>query len=165
MRQIAPGFSTFLFPEASLPFLQLLSQIGVLLFMFIVGAELRVHPRLRHRREPRALDHDHRPPVAVLDALGGGQAQAVGGDNQGVAGLLEQGCDVLLVSDASGVERVAASLTEPFVYAGTYSAHRRRRHGARPVTGRRHAYGRLALGPFDLDERPTPPTAPTTETP
>ena len=36
---IAPGFSAFLFPESSMPFLQLLSQIGVLLFMFLVGVE------------------------------------------------------------------------------------------------------------------------------
>jgi Kef-type K+ transport system membrane component KefB len=37
---IAPDISAFLFPTASLPTLQLLSQIGVLLFMFVVGVEL-----------------------------------------------------------------------------------------------------------------------------
>jgi Kef-type K+ transport system membrane component KefB len=37
---IAPDISAFLFPAASLPTLQLLSQIGVLLFMFVVGVEL-----------------------------------------------------------------------------------------------------------------------------
>ena len=37
---LAPDVSAFLFPAASLPFLQLLSQIGVLLFMFVVGVEL-----------------------------------------------------------------------------------------------------------------------------
>ena len=37
---LAPGASAFLFPAASLPTLQLLSQIGVLLFMFVVGLEL-----------------------------------------------------------------------------------------------------------------------------
>ena len=37
---IAPGTSAFLFPGASMPILQLLSQIGVLLFMFVVGLEL-----------------------------------------------------------------------------------------------------------------------------
>lgn len=37
---LAPGVSGFLFPAASLPTLQLLSQIGVLLFMFVVGVEL-----------------------------------------------------------------------------------------------------------------------------
>ena len=35
-----PGASGFLFPTASMPILQLLSQIGVILFMFVVGAEL-----------------------------------------------------------------------------------------------------------------------------
>lgn len=37
---IAPDASRYLFPAASMPILQLLSQIGVLLFMFIVGVEL-----------------------------------------------------------------------------------------------------------------------------
>jgi Kef-type K+ transport system membrane component KefB len=37
---VAPGASAFLFPALSLPTLQLLSQIGVLLFMFVVGVEL-----------------------------------------------------------------------------------------------------------------------------
>ena len=37
---IAPGPSAFLFPDASMPILQLLSQIGVLLFMFVVGLQL-----------------------------------------------------------------------------------------------------------------------------
>jgi Kef-type K+ transport system membrane component KefB len=37
---LAPDASAFLFPAPSLPTLQLLSQIGVLLFMFVVGIEL-----------------------------------------------------------------------------------------------------------------------------
>jgi Kef-type K+ transport system membrane component KefB len=37
---VAPATSGFLFPDASLGILQLLSQIGVLLFMFVVGLEL-----------------------------------------------------------------------------------------------------------------------------
>ena len=37
---VAPDTSAFLFPATSLPTLQLLSQIGVLLFMFVVGVEL-----------------------------------------------------------------------------------------------------------------------------
>ena len=37
---LAPGTSAFLFPATSMPTLQLLSQIGVLLFMFVVGLEL-----------------------------------------------------------------------------------------------------------------------------
>lgn len=35
-----PGFSHFLFPASSLPNLQFLSQIGLILFMFVVGMEL-----------------------------------------------------------------------------------------------------------------------------
>lgn len=37
---MAPETSGFLFPASSMPILQLLSQIGVLLFMFVVGVEL-----------------------------------------------------------------------------------------------------------------------------
>jgi len=37
---VAPSAATFLFPVTSLPVLQLLSQIGVVLFMFVVGLEL-----------------------------------------------------------------------------------------------------------------------------
>ena len=37
---VAPATSGFLFPATSMPILQLLSQIGVLLFMFVVGVEL-----------------------------------------------------------------------------------------------------------------------------
>jgi Kef-type K+ transport system membrane component KefB len=38
--RLFPGFSAFLFPTASLPNLQFLSQIGLILFMFIIGMEL-----------------------------------------------------------------------------------------------------------------------------
>lgn len=37
---MAPAASGFLFPSGSMPILQLLSQIGVLLFMFVVGVQL-----------------------------------------------------------------------------------------------------------------------------
>lgn len=37
---VTPGASAFLFPADSLPTLNMLSQIGVLLFMFVVGLEL-----------------------------------------------------------------------------------------------------------------------------
>jgi Kef-type K+ transport system membrane component KefB len=37
---MAPATSALLFPAGSMPILQLLSQIGVLLFMFVVGVEL-----------------------------------------------------------------------------------------------------------------------------
>ena len=42
-----PGVMTFLFPQSSLETLRLLSQIGVVLFMFVVGMELNT----RHLRE------------------------------------------------------------------------------------------------------------------
>ncbi len=55
MGWLAPGTSAFLFPAASMPILQLLSQIGVLLFMFVVGVEL----------EPAYLRGKARAAVAV----------------------------------------------------------------------------------------------------
>jgi Kef-type K+ transport system membrane component KefB len=54
---IAPGFSALLFPEASLPFLQLLSQIGVVLFMFLVGLE--VEPSHLRGRAQTAIAVSH----------------------------------------------------------------------------------------------------------
>lgn len=40
MGWLAPGFSSFIFPSSSLGNLQMLSQIGMVLFMFVVGMEL-----------------------------------------------------------------------------------------------------------------------------
>ncbi|HEX3760584.1 MAG TPA: cation:proton antiporter [Kofleriaceae bacterium] len=39
---VAPGVSAFLIPPATLPLLQVLSEVGVVLFMFLVGLELDV---------------------------------------------------------------------------------------------------------------------------
>lgn len=39
---VAPTVSAFLIPAASLPYLQVLSEVGVILFMFLVGLELDV---------------------------------------------------------------------------------------------------------------------------
>src|ERR1044071_9686319 len=39
---ISPGVQAFLFPASSLDFLKLLSQIGVIVFMFVVGMDLNV---------------------------------------------------------------------------------------------------------------------------
>lgn len=44
---LSPGAQAFLFPTSSLDFLKLLSQIGVILFMFVVGIDLNV----RHLRQ------------------------------------------------------------------------------------------------------------------
>src|SRR4030095_1595587 len=38
--RLAPGVSAFLFPAAVTPYLEIIAQIGVLLFMFLVGLEL-----------------------------------------------------------------------------------------------------------------------------
>lgn len=40
MGAIAPGFSSFIFPPASLGNLQMLAQVGLILFMFLIGMEL-----------------------------------------------------------------------------------------------------------------------------
>lgn len=54
---IAPVTSTLLFPDASMPILQLLSQIGVLLFMFVVGLEF--DPSHLRGRAPTAIAVSH----------------------------------------------------------------------------------------------------------
>jgi len=48
--QLAPTLSLALFPAGSLPLLQALAQVGVLLFMFVVGLELDVGQLRRHGR-------------------------------------------------------------------------------------------------------------------
>jgi Kef-type K+ transport system membrane component KefB len=43
MGAVLPQFSTFVFPPASLVNLQMLSQVGLILFMFVIGMELDLH--------------------------------------------------------------------------------------------------------------------------
>ena len=54
---VAPAASAFLFPDSSLPILQLLSQIGVLLFMFVVGLELEPSHLRGNARTAIAVSH------------------------------------------------------------------------------------------------------------
>lgn len=54
---VAPGVSGFLFPPSSLGFLNTLSQIGVLAFMFVVGLE--INPRLLKGRGHTAFVTSH----------------------------------------------------------------------------------------------------------
>jgi Kef-type K+ transport system membrane component KefB len=53
----APGISAALFPPASLGFLSSLSQIGLLLFMFLVGLEL--NPRILREQKHAAIVTSH----------------------------------------------------------------------------------------------------------
>jgi len=51
---IAPGFSAYLFPPSSLGFLNALSQVGVVIFMFLVG--LGINPKeLKHQGHAAVL--------------------------------------------------------------------------------------------------------------
>lgn len=54
---LTPGASAFLFPPDSLPTLSLLSQIGVLLFMFVVGVELDVSHIRKRAHAAVAVSH------------------------------------------------------------------------------------------------------------
>ena len=54
---LMPGVTAFLFAPASLPALQLLSQIGVLLFMFTVGVEFDLAHVRGHTRTAVAVSH------------------------------------------------------------------------------------------------------------
>ncbi|MDX1532152.1 MAG: cation:proton antiporter, partial [Rhodothermales bacterium] len=61
---LAPGASAFLFPEDSLVALNVLSQLGLVLFMFLVGLEL--DPRLLRGRGEAALVTSHASIVVPL---------------------------------------------------------------------------------------------------
>jgi Kef-type K+ transport system membrane component KefB len=52
-----PQYSTFLFPKSSLPNLQFFSQIGLLLFMFVVGMELDLKVLRTKAREAIVISH------------------------------------------------------------------------------------------------------------
>jgi Kef-type K+ transport system membrane component KefB len=52
-----PGFSNFLFPAASLPNLQFLSQVGLILFMFVVGMELDLDVLKNKAHEAIVISH------------------------------------------------------------------------------------------------------------
>jgi Kef-type K+ transport system membrane component KefB len=51
---LAPGAQAFVFPASSMDFLKLLSQIGVILFMFVVGIDLNVQ-HLRQKAHAAVL--------------------------------------------------------------------------------------------------------------
>ena len=59
---VAPGLSAALFPRESLGFLNALSQVGLLVFMFLVGLEL--NPRLLRSRSHAAVVTSHASIVA-----------------------------------------------------------------------------------------------------
>jgi Kef-type K+ transport system membrane component KefB len=59
---VAPGVSAIIFPPDSLTYLNLLSQIGLLLFMFLVGLEL--DPRLLQARSRTAIVISHASIIA-----------------------------------------------------------------------------------------------------
>ena len=52
-----PGFSTFLFPVQSLGNLQFLSQIGLILFMFIVGMEIDINVLRNKAHDAVVISH------------------------------------------------------------------------------------------------------------
>lgn len=52
-----PGALAFLFPPQSLAALSLFSQVGVLLFMFVVGLEVDLERQLAHARAAVAVSH------------------------------------------------------------------------------------------------------------
>jgi Kef-type K+ transport system membrane component KefB len=52
---VAPQFKTLLFPPESMSVLYVVSQVGLVLYMFCVGMDFRVHLLLQHRRAAVAI--------------------------------------------------------------------------------------------------------------
>jgi Kef-type K+ transport system membrane component KefB len=69
-----PEFSLFLFPKSSLPNLQFISQIGLILFMFIVGMELDLATLKKKAHEAVIISHAS---IIFPFALGMGLAYAI----------------------------------------------------------------------------------------
>lgn len=69
-----PEFSLFLFPKSSLPNLQFISQIGLILFMFIVGMELDLTTLKKKAHEAVIISHAS---IIFPFALGMGLAYAI----------------------------------------------------------------------------------------
>ena len=69
-----PGFSDFLFPEQSLGNLGLLSQIGLVLFMFVIGMELDLKVLRKQAHEAVVISHAS---IIIPFALGLGLAYFV----------------------------------------------------------------------------------------
>jgi Kef-type K+ transport system membrane component KefB len=65
--RVAPGFSAYVFPPESLPTLNWLSQVGLLLFMFTVGLELDTEKLRRMGRSAVVISHTS---IVVPFALG-----------------------------------------------------------------------------------------------
>ncbi len=55
--RLAPGVGAFLFPPAVVPVLGALSQIGIVLFMFVVGVQMDTAHMRRRRRSALAISH------------------------------------------------------------------------------------------------------------
>ncbi len=55
--RIAPGFATYLFPNSIAPYLSVLAQIGVILYMFLVGLELDTDLLRRRTHASVAISH------------------------------------------------------------------------------------------------------------
>jgi Kef-type K+ transport system membrane component KefB len=55
--QLAPGVQTFLLPPAVAPYLGVIAQVGVILFMFLVGLELDTRLVRKHASATVAISH------------------------------------------------------------------------------------------------------------
>lgn len=89
LQAVAPGTHAFLFPEGSVPRLFFLSQIGIVLFMFIVGLELDTK---MFRSKARAAVLISTASIALPFALGTGLAiplfQEYGSQQNGMHGFV-----------------------------------------------------------------------------
>lgn len=93
-----PGFTEAIFPDASIPLLNLTSTIGLLLFLFLVGLEIDTRLLRRNMRASAAVSV-----AGLVVPLGLGAALAVGVYNQFIDPSVNFGHFTLFTAVAVGI--------------------------------------------------------------
>lgn len=93
-----PGFTDHIFPPVSLPFLSLVANIGLVLFLFVVGLEVDFSLFRKNARASAAISS-----IGMIVPFGLGAAVAVGVYNNFVRQTVNFGIFVLFIGTANAI--------------------------------------------------------------